>query len=166
MIAYILLVCFLSSWYTKVIELSIGCMCIYISIQFISLFGHIGPIQKDTHINIDAREQRRIELICSKEYIILSRDHAVHINSNIILISFLSHSSDDNKAAWLHARPVRSFYSTSKLSAYFRFIDIGELQKWAWYTSCKECSEPLNKLISYLNCLYYKWKKISTSIVW
>ena len=40
-------------------------------------------------------------------------------------------SSDDNKAAWPLSSSVRSFFSTSNLSAYLRFIDMGELQKWA-----------------------------------
>ena len=108
--------------------------------QIISLFRHIGPIQKNTHINIGTRKKNQI--ICSREYVILNRDHAVHINSTIISISFLSKfgidhccslilSSDDNKAAWPLSSSVRSFFSTSNLSAYLRFIDMGELQKWA-----------------------------------
>ena len=108
--------------------------------QIISLFGHIGPTQKNTHINIGTRKKNQI--ICSREYVILNWDHAVHINSTIISISFLSKfgidhccslilSSDDNKAAWPLSSSVRSFFSTSNLSAYLRFIDMGELQKWA-----------------------------------
>ena len=57
------------------------------TIQFIILFGHIGPIQK-IHINIDTSKNN--QLICSREYIMPSRDHAVHINSTIISISFIS----------------------------------------------------------------------------
>ena len=95
---------------------------------------------KIIHINIDIRKKNQI--ICSREYVILNRDHAVHINSTIISIEFLSKfgidnccslilSSDDNKAAWPLSSSVRSFFSTSNLSAYLRFIDMGELQKWA-----------------------------------
>ena len=72
----------------------------------------------------------------------LSRDHAVHINSTIISISFLSKfgidhccslvlSSDDNKAAWPLSSSVRSSFSTSNSSAYLRCIDTDESQKWA-----------------------------------
>ena len=88
------------------------------SIQSISLFWHIGPIQ-NTHINIDTRKNN--QPICSREYIMLSRDHAVHINSTITSISFLSKfgidhccslilSSGDNKAAWPLSSSVRSFF--------------------------------------------------------
>ena len=56
------------------------------SIQFNSLFGHIGPMQSDTHINIDTTEREKNQLICSREYNILRRDYAVHINSTIISI--------------------------------------------------------------------------------
>ena len=61
------------------------------------------------------------QFICSREYVILRRDHAVHINSTIISISFLSKfgiahccslilSSDDNKAAWPLSSSVRSLF--------------------------------------------------------
>ena len=114
------------------------------SIQFISLFGHIVPIQNNTHINIDTSKKNQI--ICSREYVILNRDHAVHKNLTIISISFLSKfgidhccslilRSDDNKAAWPLSSSVRSFFSTSNLSAYLQFIDMGELQKWALWTN-------------------------------
>ena len=52
-----------------------------------------------------------------------------NLESTTVVLLFLS--SDNNKAAWLLSSSVSSYLLTSNLSAYFRFIDIGELQKWA-----------------------------------
>ena len=117
--------------------------CADFTIQFNSSIysDTLVPYKTNKHMNIDTRSKsnsthsfkgiHHIKPGSCSTYKFNHRFNFIPIKIGIDHCCSLILSSDSNKAAWLLSSLVRSFLSASNLSAYFRFIDISELQIWA-----------------------------------